>query len=223
MNALRKTIHLLPTVILLSILIACTTARTTSTQTGRIVPASEFSKLADKYNHEIDARHNEIEVRIELPKTTYAPNEAIAFNVVLINESNTDVIVRKPDSQTNRVDTDPNSRDELVFVVIPDNSMIPLTFPAPVALYPGAASIPPKDFVLLPPGQGYTATIAMPHPLHPMSVGRYSAQLKYSNYRFDASAPGDSGNFFLDFHAWMGEITSNTVTFESVPYTSSPK
>lgn len=194
---------------------SCTTQKALS-PTGTTVPVSEYPTLQAKYSAEIDARHEELELWIELPKVGYSLKEIIELKVTLTNRAEKDVIVRKPDAQTNRVSAHPNI-GEIIFVVIPSDPAISLNFPALVAPYPGSLVTPPDDFILLHSSETYTTSIALPQPLDPIPQGQYSVYLKYRNYRFGADGLDNSREFFIDYHAWMGETDSNTVVFDIKP------
>lgn len=192
------------------------TANKNSIPPGTPVPLSEFSRLANTYDQEIDARHHEIEIRIEIPKTAYAPDESIIFSVSLTNTSDHDVVIHKSDAKSNIISAYPGSRDELVFVVIPDDPAASLAFQGPGAPIAGALMHQPEDFTLLDPSESYIASIAMPRPIKPMPPGRYSVFVKYRNYIFAADGPNQSESF-IDYHAWMGDIASNALSFEIDP------
>jgi hypothetical protein len=189
--------------------------------TGVLEPESRYIELSEKYRGEIDARQDEIEIQIKLLKTQFASEETITVSVSLINRSDHDVVVRKPDSETNRVSNYANRVDEIVFLIVPDDPSVSLDFS--LRLLDGPGMLPPETFILLSPSQSYTTSMTVLHPVSPMPEGRYSLSLKYSNYRFDSQSPDKSGPTFLDYHAWMGEITSNVVTFDIVNVISQPR
>lgn len=128
---------------------ACTTQKT-ARPVGTLVPFSRFSDLANRYDQEIDARHDEIEIRMELPKTAYASDETIEFSITVINKSDRESVILRPDAETNRISTYPDGSDEIVFVVTPDDPFISLAFQGPAGSS-GSLVTPPDSFVLLLP------------------------------------------------------------------------
>jgi len=199
----------------LILILFSSTANKSTIPRGTPVPFSEFSQLASTYDQEINARRGEIEISIEIPKTAYTPEEVISFSVSLINRSDKDIVIHKPDAEYNIISAYPGSRDELAFVVIPDNPAISLAFQGPSAPIAGLVHHP-EGFALLSPGKSYVTSIAMPRLIRPMPPGRYSVFLTYRNHVFAADEPNQAESF-IDYHAWMGEITSNTLSFEIIP------
>jgi hypothetical protein len=217
-----RTIRALTIVLLAFMLVVCI-APEIWTPVPTVVPEGKYSALSERYYQEIDARRDDIELRLELPKTQYAPSEDVEFRIILTNASRGDVVVRKPDGLwawtgvhigSVRADT-PLADHDVVLLVTTEDSTISLYFPEvfPIADRFGMVG-DQEDFVLLRPDQHYMASISMPRV--ELLEGRYLAQVIYRNHWFGTTILGDPENVFLDYHAWMGEIASNTVRFEVV-------
>jgi len=214
-NLPLKIVLVLATLILTYALITYAIQRS-STLGGSKVPISEYLALAQKYEQEINARRDEIVLAIELPKSEYTSDERIDFSVTLMNRSSRDTTIRRPDTPSNAIRVNFDTDDELAFMITPSDSSLVLNFPMPIGLQPGPPVISSDEFALLHSGENYGAAITLPYPLSPMPEGQYSVYLKYRNYHFGVGDP-ENPEKFIDYHAWMGEIESNSVNFSIIP------
>jgi len=214
-NLLPKIVLVLATFIVAYVLVVYAIQKF-STPGGSKVPIAEYLALSQKYETEIIARRDEIMLIIELPKSEYTSNENIDFRITLVNKSGKAITVRKPEATGTAIRVNFDDNNELVFEITPSDPSLVLNFPVPLGFQPGSPFALPTDFALLQAGENYEALITMPHPLSPMPQGQYSVYLKYRNYHFGANDPENSDKF-IDYHAWMGEIESNTVSFSIVP------
>ena len=126
------------------------------------------------------------------------------------------IVIRRPDAQLWAEYPDPTS--PMIFTLIPDDPSISIEFWGS-SIIGGYFEILPEEFVTLRAGCSFTATVPiLPRPRGLMPVGKYSVSAEYRNYEF-GSDPGEDQEeevSLLDYGAWIGTITSNSIDFEVI-------
>ena len=210
-----KKLYLLPLLFLLALSSACNPCQPSKPRVQTVVPVGQYGQLSDEYFQQMDAHKNDITVRIELPKTQYAQDELLEFQVTITNMTDDSIVIRRPDAEIWEY---PHPLSPVIFTLIPDDPSISIEFWGS-SIIGGYFEILPEEFVTLRAGCSFTATVPiLPRPRGLMPVGKYSVSAEYGNSEF-GSDPGEDQEeevFLLDYGAWIGTITSNSIDFEVI-------
>ena len=214
---LRK-LYLLPLLFLLFLSSACNPCQPSKPRVQAVVTTIEQDEqLSDEYFQQMDAHKSDITVRIELPKTQYAQDELLEFQVTITNMTDDSIVIRRPNAQIWAEYPYPTA--PVIFTVIPDDPSTPIELLLTSIIGYPYFEILPEEFVTLRAGCSFTATVPiLPRPRGLMPVGKYSVSAEYRNFEFGSDPNEDQEEevFLLDYGAWIGEITSNSVDFEVI-------
>ena len=199
----------------LSILAACI-GRSDTTPIGRKInwESGEVSELRRIYEEQESARYDEVGFKIELAKNKYSPTDEIIVHATLTNRTDHDITVLKMYMQTDR-------EYEIFYgvkaVIEANDPNVSVEFEETLSGFDLVQySRPPEAFVKIQARQRYSECLELLPIKEPLPAGRYNLYLMYANQDFGADVVNESGSYFLDFDAWMGELQSNTVTFEII-------
>ena len=202
------------TIFLLTTSVAtCTRLEPTPPVIATLTTASDYERQFNEYLAQVDTRQNEISVVIEPTKLEYEPNELIEFEVTITNLSDRTIVIRRPEAELNYL-VFPTPME---FVLIPSDSNIRINLLLPPGSIDARIEIQPDEFVVLETRKSYVGIVPIiPRPNQPLPAGKYSVNGKYQNYTFGAFI-NDEETLITDYNAWMGEIETNSTTFEVVP------
>jgi hypothetical protein len=164
----------------------------------------------------MDARKNDLELRIDLSKHRFNKGENIEVEANLKNMTSEDIVVRKMDAMLVFGDDFANLNGIELLII---SSTTGLTLKRGGLLYSSLDEgiPPPKAFSVIPSNGISSTTFALSDIFGSIPVDDYSIQMVYTNYDFGAAGQTESETYFIDYNAWIGTISSNTEFFQVVP------
>ncbi len=195
------------------VLVGCSPQDATLPMLTTVIPPDTFGDYIDQKLAQMDKHKGAIRVEIALPKNEYHPDELLEFVVTIMNVSERTIVVRRPEAELDYFVQVPL----MEFLLVPSDPNISIKYILPIGDFEGFIEIPPSDFVVLSPTQSYTGMVPIiPRPRVPLPAGTYSVSAVYSNGAFGAFVNTDNELLLTDYDAWMGDVETNTITFEVV-------
>jgi len=184
---------------------------------GTAVAWGNLDPLITRSISQKDIRQNEIELRISLSKNQFQIRENIEIEAVLQNKTDKTIIVRRMDAMP-IFGGDVTNVHGIVFLVVTQETNVILEKGG--LLFNGFVQEsfpPPTAFAVMPAKDSFMHIFSMLDIFGEIPPGNYSIQMKYTNDYFGAVDETNSEDYFIDYDAWIGEISSNIGFFQIIP------
>ncbi len=208
----KSMLRLISLVFLMVVLASCVPQESTPSVITTLTSFDDYIELQNKYLQQVETRQNEISIVIKPTKPIYKPDEVIEFQVMVNNLTDHDIVIRRPEAYLNYL-AFPTPMSFTLIPADPDTN-IELLLPGGSVFI--SVEIQADEFVVINQQQAYSSVVPLiPRPREPLPRGKYSVVGMYQNYFFGAYVTTEL--YFTDYNAWMGEVETNSVTFEVVP------
>ncbi|MBL8089037.1 MAG: hypothetical protein KF758_05495 [Anaerolineales bacterium] len=184
---------------------------------GDIIPWEDLEAITLKSELKAESRKNEITVSINLNKEEFSVGEKINLIVSLKNHSDGDIVIRRLDKMPIMGNETTNILG-LKFIIKSNSTgeilegndfftqgFIQESFPTP------------DSFIALPRFGKQISHFELLSIFPSITVGDYSIQLIYSSSYFGAVKNDGINSEFINYDAWIGTKSSNTLTFRVIP------
>jgi hypothetical protein len=115
-----------------------------------VTTIEQDEQLSDEYFQQMDAHKNDITVRIELPKTQYAQDELLEFQVTITNMTEDPIVIRRPDAEIWA--EYPYATAPVIFTMIPDDPSVSIELLLSSIIGEPDIEFLPEEFVTLRAG-----------------------------------------------------------------------
>jgi len=200
--------------LLLFVLIAC--SRKNVTPQGKIVNLEELDNLRTRSFSQMDARKNDVQLSIELPKSKFKTTETINVTVSLTNITSADIVVYSMDAMpvfggTNKIPYG------IEFILISEDTGLRIEKDSYLD-FPQLMPPSPQVFSILPANSSHILKLSLTGVFQSIPAGNYSIQTLYMNKSdFGAEVNKESESYFVDYDAWIGTMLSNIESFRITP------
>jgi hypothetical protein len=193
---------------------ACTQQQDTPPP-GKTVAWEDLDDLMDRSYSQLDARKNELELRIGLLKDRFTLGESIEIIASLTNKTDKSIVVRRLDAMP-IFGNDATSVHGIRLILTAQSTSTSLDSGFLLDLVQEGLP-PPESFVVIPAYDSHTVTCALSDIFKTVLADKYSLEINYTNDYFGAQTNDGSVNYFIDYNAWIGTLSSNVEYFQITP------
>jgi hypothetical protein len=201
---------------LFCILTACAQSQSQIPE-STVVAWEDMDSLIERSSTQSEFRKNDLGVTVDLPKYSFKAGELIKIKVSLTNKTNSNFVVRKMESMSVFGDNPINIHGVQILVASLDTGS---TLQSAGLISSGFLEVGfprPEDFSIIKPNRPSKILFELNKIFGAIQPGNYSLQVIYANFDFGAQEHIGSEAYFIDFDAWVGEISSNIEQFQITP------